>query len=174
MQSLFAQPHWEATTCCRFPLCCKPFMGSGGGGGGGGNKELGISEWVCWSGTGIGLTEPESLCIEPRLLPSKWVIFFFINFLSLARRFWNQIFTYRGAEENSFSVANSMQCSPLCIQSRVIGNINCMRTNEECSGKLRQQTCLLVFHKCNLFYLVITYLVVAWLKRAFSMLIPYF
>lgn len=47
----------------------------------------------------MGLKEPESLWIGPRLLPSKVVIFFFINFLSLARRFWNQILTCKGEKE---------------------------------------------------------------------------
>lgn len=57
---------------------CNPFIPCGGG-----NREPGIS---------FGLSEPESLWTEPPL-PSNWEIFFLIIFLSLALRFWNQIFT---------------------------------------------------------------------------------
>lgn len=44
-------------------------------------------------GSSPGLMEPESLCTEPPLF-SNWDIFFLIIFLSLALRFWNQIFTW--------------------------------------------------------------------------------
>lgn len=44
-------------------------------------------------GSSPGLMEPESLCTELPLF-SNWEIFFLIIFLSLALRFWNQIFTW--------------------------------------------------------------------------------
>ena len=44
-------------------------------------------------GSSPGLMEPESLCTEPPVF-SNWDIFFLIIFLSLALRFWNQIFTW--------------------------------------------------------------------------------
>ncbi len=59
---------------------------------GGGYIEPCMSDGLSDRGTGRGLTEPGSLWTDPTL-PSDWPIFFLINFLSLALRFWNQIFT---------------------------------------------------------------------------------
>lgn len=60
-------------------LGCNPFIPCGGG-----KREFDSS---------FGLSEPESLWAEPPL-PSNCEIFFLIIFLSFARRFWNQIFTW--------------------------------------------------------------------------------
>lgn len=76
--SLFSPTVHSETMTWWMSVDCNPFIPCGGG-----NREPGIS---------FGLSEPESLWTEPPL-PSNWEIFFLIIFLSLALRFWNQIFT---------------------------------------------------------------------------------
>lgn len=81
-------PHWVTVTCCIFLIDGKVFIPWGG------YSDPCMSEGLTEPGTGRGLTEPGSLCTEPPL-PSDWPSFFLISFLSLALRFWNQIFTWK-------------------------------------------------------------------------------
>lgn len=82
------QPHWPTVTCCIFLIGGRGFIPWGG------YIEPCTSVGLREPGTGRGLTEPGSLCTDP-LLPSDWPSFFLISFLSLALRFWNQIFTWK-------------------------------------------------------------------------------
>lgn len=83
--------HWVTVTCCMFLIDGKAFICAG-------YREPCISEGLSDPGTGRGLTEPGSLCTDPPL-PSDCPNFFLINFLSLALRFWNQIFTCERKEK---------------------------------------------------------------------------
>lgn len=106
--------YWVTVTCCIFLMDGKVFIPWGG------YIELWMSEGLRDPGTGRGLTEPGSLCTDPPL-PSDWPSFFLISFLSLALRFWNQIFTWSetreeeirsmllGADDTFYSPRNAMR-----------------------------------------------------------------
>lgn len=88
------QPHGPTVTCCIFLIDGRGFIPWGGYRGP--CTSVGLRD----PGTGRGLTEPGSLCTDPPL-PSDWPSFFLISFLSLALRFWNQIFTWKEREKKS-------------------------------------------------------------------------
>lgn len=98
------QPHGPTVTCCIFLIDGRGFMPWGG------YREPCTSEGLREAGTGRGLTEPGSLCTEPPL-PSDWPSFFLISFLSLALRFWNQIFTWKKTEK--FSSASTFDANAM-------------------------------------------------------------
>lgn len=89
--------YWVTVTCCIFLIDGKVFIPWGG------YREPWMSVGLRDPGTGRGLTEPGSLCTDPPL-PSDWPSFFLIIFLSLALRFWNQIFTWQGTNERGIQL----------------------------------------------------------------------